>query len=380
MLVLDLFCGTKSIAKAFEERGHTVFTVDWNENFNPSLVADIGKLTAADIIKLCDGVPEVIWASPDCTTYSVAAISKHRRKEQNGNLTPISEYAKQCDETNKHLINLIRELNPQYWFIENPRAGLRKMDFIQDLPRYTVTYCKYGDKRMKPTDIWTNHPNPEFFAPCKMGDSCHEAAPRGSQTGTQGLASKIEKAKIPEKLCEHIVEICEKRSCKTMENKHLKIVTLSIDELTPYKNNAKLHPREQIEQIKESITENGFNDPIAVWGENNIIVEGHGRLIACKELGFTEVDCIRLDHLTEEQRRAYTLSHNKLTMNSGFDSELLDLEVEELQDLGVDVIGFSFNDEAQEIDIDGFFEDAEPKEEKEPKKIQCPHCGEWFEV
>lgn len=165
-----------------------------------------------------------------------------------------------------------------------------------------------------------------------------------------------------------------------MNNKHLKIVSIKIDELTPYKNNAKLHPREQIEQIKESITENGFNDPIAVWGENNIIVEGHGRLIACKELGFTEVDCIRLDHLTEKQRRAYTLTHNKLTMNSGFDSELLDLEIEELQDLGVDVIGFSFNDEAQEIDIDGFFEDAEPKEEKEPKKIQCPHCGEWFEV
>ena len=81
MKVLDLFCGTKSIAKAFEEKGHEVYTVDWDARFSPSLVADIGTLTAQDIIKLCGGVPDVIWASPDCTTYSVAAISKHRRRD-----------------------------------------------------------------------------------------------------------------------------------------------------------------------------------------------------------------------------------------------------------------------------------------------------------
>ena len=125
-----------------------------------------------------------------------------------------------------------------------------------------------------------------------------------------------------------------------MKNQPLKIVTLGIDELTPYKNNAKLHPREQIEEIKQSIEENGFCDPVAVWGKDNIVVEGHGRLIACKELGFTEIDCIRLDHLTEEQRRAYTLTHNKLTMNSGFDDELLALELGDLQELEIDVIGF----------------------------------------
>lgn len=210
MIILDLFCGTKSIANAFEEKGHSVFTVDWDEQFKPSLVADIGKLTAQDIIKLCGGVPDVIWASPDCTTYSVAAISKHRRRDQNGNLYPVSEYAKQCDEYNKRLIELIKELRPRYWFIENPRAGMRKMDFIKGLPRYTVTYCQYGEKRMKPTDIWTNHPNPQFKKPCKNGDSCHEAAPRGSQTGTQGLLNKIEKARIPKELCEHIVNICER--------------------------------------------------------------------------------------------------------------------------------------------------------------------------
>jgi site-specific DNA-cytosine methylase len=174
------------------------------------LCADIGTLTARDIINLCNGIPDVIWASPDCTTYSVAAISKHRKRDLNGNLYPISEYAKKCDEYNRHLISLIKELNPRYWFIENPRAGMRKMDFMQSLPRYTVTYCQYGEKRMKPTDIWTNHPEPNFKPPCKNGDSCHEPAPRGATTGTQGIHSKIDKARIPKELCEHIVDICEK--------------------------------------------------------------------------------------------------------------------------------------------------------------------------
>jgi hypothetical protein len=209
MVVLDLFCGTKSIANAFEARGHTVYTVDWNKQFEPSLAVDIGTLTAEDIIKLCGGIPDIIWASPDCTTYSVSAISKHRTKEADGNLKPISDYAKRCDEINKHLIELIRELKPKYFFIENPRGGFRKMNFIKDFPRYTVTYCKYGDKRMKPTDIWTNHPDPKFIPPCKNGDSCHEAAPRGARTGTQSLKNKIEKARIPKLLCEHIVDICE---------------------------------------------------------------------------------------------------------------------------------------------------------------------------
>ena len=99
MKVLDLFCGTKSIANAFAARGHEVYSVDWDERFNPTLRADIGKLTKDDIIDLCGGVPDVVWASPDCTTYSVCSISFHRRREENGNLLPITPYAKQCDET-----------------------------------------------------------------------------------------------------------------------------------------------------------------------------------------------------------------------------------------------------------------------------------------
>ena len=209
MKVLELFAGTRSIGKAFEAHGHEVFAVEWDKRFeNIDLYADILTVTAEQIIREF-GYPDVIWASPDCTTYSVAAISKHRRKEADGNLAPISEYAKFCDKVNAHVVALIKELNPKYYFIENPVGGLRKMAFMQELPRYTVTYCQYGERRQKPTDIWTNHPDPQFKPPCKRGAPCHDAAPRGAKTGTQALKGAIEKAKIPTMLCEHIVAICE---------------------------------------------------------------------------------------------------------------------------------------------------------------------------
>ena len=167
------------------------------------------NVTAEQIIRDF-GHPDVIWASPDCTTFSVAAISHHRGKNpETGNLDPISDYAKFCDKVDQHVLDLIRELNPTYYFIENPRGGMRKMTWIKDIPRYTVTYCQYGDTRMKPTDIWSNHPNPKFKPPCHNGDSCHTPAPRGSKTGTQGLKGSVERSIIPAELCNHIVDICE---------------------------------------------------------------------------------------------------------------------------------------------------------------------------
>lgn len=207
---LDLFCGTKSMAKAFERAGWETYTVDWEKKFNPTLCADIGTLTAEDIIDLCGGVPDVIHMSPDCTTYSVAAISHHRTKEPSGNLAPKSEYAQKCDAVNSHIIDVvINQLKPKFWFIENPRGGFRKMDFVKDFPRYTITYCQYGDTRMKPTDIFSNHPNPQFKPPCKNGAPCHQAAPRGSKTGTQGLKNKVDRSRIPDEFCDYVVTICE---------------------------------------------------------------------------------------------------------------------------------------------------------------------------
>lgn len=211
MKVLELFAGTRSIGKAFEAHGHEVFSVEWDKHFeNIDLYADIMTVTADDIIKQF-GRPDVVWASPDCTTFSIAAISHHRRKNAaTGNLDPVSEYAKFCDAVDQHVLQLIRELKPKFYFIENPRGGMRKMTWMQGLPRYTVTYCQYGDTRMKPTDIWTNHPDPKFRPMCKNGDPCHERAPRGAKTGTQGLKGSKERSVIPEALCKHIVEICEK--------------------------------------------------------------------------------------------------------------------------------------------------------------------------
>ena len=147
MKVLELFAGTRSIGKAFEEKGHQVFSVEWDKQHE-----NIGELTAQDILDKF-GRPDVIWASPDCSSYSIAAISHHRDREEDGNLAPRSDYAKFCDQVNQHMLQLIKELNPKYYFIENPRGGMRKMRFMKGMPRYTVTYCRYGDTRMKPTDL-----------------------------------------------------------------------------------------------------------------------------------------------------------------------------------------------------------------------------------
>lgn len=214
MKVLELFAGTRSVSKAFEARGHKTYSVEWDKSFDGiNLYADILTVTAEDIIKRF-GRPDVIWASPDCSTYSIAAISHHRRQEEDGNLAPVSDYAKRCDKVNQHVLRLIMALSPRYWFLENPRGGFRKMSWMEGLPRYTVTYCQYGDTRMKPTDIWTNHPDPRFRPMCHNGDQCHERAPRGAKTGTQGLKGAKERAVIPEALCEHIVDICESKAAQ----------------------------------------------------------------------------------------------------------------------------------------------------------------------
>lgn len=216
MKLLELFAGTRSIGKAFEEHGHQVYSVEWDKSFDHiDLYADIGQLDAKEILEKF-GHPDVVWASPDCCSYSVSAISYHRKINPiTGNLDPMTDYAKFCDKVNQHVIDLIYELDPTYWFIENPRGGLRKMVWMQDLPRYSISYCKYetdrpvAERRMKPTDIWTNHPNPRFLPMCHNGADDHAPAPRGSRTGTQGLANAKERSVIPPLLCQHIVDICE---------------------------------------------------------------------------------------------------------------------------------------------------------------------------
>lgn len=143
----------------------------------------------------------------------------------------------------------------------------------------------------------------------------------------------------------------------------LNIEYLSAESLKPYEKNAKIHTPEQIEQIKSSIQQFGMNDPIGIWSKDNIIVEGHGRLIACKQLGFKEVPVIRLDNLSDEERRAYTLIHNQTTMITGFDLDILN---QELADISFDMQEFGF-EEIEEDDIEVNEDDFQINEvEKNP--------------
>ena len=159
----------------------------------------------------------------------------------------------------------------------------------------------------------------------------------------------------------------------------LKVEYIPINDITPYENNAKIHTPEQIEQIKKSIEEFGMNDPIGIWGKDNIIIEGHGRLMALQELGWDEVPVIRLDDLTDDQRKAYTLIHNQTTMNTGFDLDILN---EELANIDLDMSFFGFEEiEEPEIDIkdDDFnIEDIEPIKEPKAKKGDIYKLGNHY--
>jgi DNA modification methylase len=135
----------------------------------------------------------------------------------------------------------------------------------------------------------------------------------------------------------------------------MKIERIKINDLKPYENNAKIHTPEQIGQIIKSIQEFGFNDPIAV-DENNQIIEGHGRLLALKQMGWTDVDCIRLDGMTEDQKRAYIHIHNQLTMNTGFDLGILEQELKSIEGIDLGFFGFDMD---FEMDSDFSFDDGE---------------------
>lgn len=171
--VLELFSGTGSVSNAFEKRGHKTFRVDWSKDFYADLYTDIEFLKADTILKMF-GRPDVIHLSPDCSTWSMQSISRHRRRDEFGNLVAISEYAKKSDRVDINAMRLLRDLQPYVWFIENPRAAMRKAPWIQWAPRNTTTYCQYlkdlplEQRRMKPTDLWCNIPDPQFAPPATM--------------------------------------------------------------------------------------------------------------------------------------------------------------------------------------------------------------------
>jgi hypothetical protein len=215
MKVLELFAGSRSIGKAAEELGMEVFSSDLIDFGGIHYPVDIMEFDYSKV----PFIPDIIWASPPCTGFSVARIGRNWNHDK----TPKTETARIGIELVNKTIEIIKHFNPQFFFIENPRGMLRKMPVMEQFKRHTVTYCQYGDERMKPTDIWTNS---ELWIPkpaCKNGDPCHVAAPRGSQTGTQGLKGAYERSKIPHALCLEVLSSCDDYIySKLLENENQK--------------------------------------------------------------------------------------------------------------------------------------------------------------
>lgn len=200
MNTIELFAGTGSFSQVAKALGHNTFTTDYQEIDGQDLVADVRTLSLNNF----PYQPDILWASPPCEGFSVAAIGKNWNHDN----TPKTDSARLGIELVENTLRLIDELRPTWFFIENPRGKLRKMAMMEGMIRHTVTYCQYGDTRMKPIDIWTNAP---WFTPrpmCKNGDVCHIAAPRGSTTGTQGIKGYKDRSRIPAALFEDIFKQC----------------------------------------------------------------------------------------------------------------------------------------------------------------------------
>lgn len=203
MKTIELFCGTKSFSKVMEAAGHETWTTDIDPVF--------GATATQSILEGFHGMPykpNILWASPPCEGFSVAAIGKNWNHDH----TPKTDSARLGVRLVKRTLDLIRWNRPTWYFIENPRGKLRKMPFMEEFlretggVRHTVWYCRYGDTRAKPTDIWTNALWWEPREQCKNGNKDHIAAPRGSSTGTQGIKTYADRSRIPAALFEEILE------------------------------------------------------------------------------------------------------------------------------------------------------------------------------
>lgn len=189
MKVLDLFSGLEGWSAPFRARGHDVYRVELNERF-PAEFRDVLEF---DPLKDMPWRPDVVLASPPCTAFTVMTIGRNWTHDHQ----PKTDKARLGLKLMERALWIIEQTNPSFWLLENPRGKMRRMPQLDPFNRHTVTYCQYGENRMKPTDLWGGHPPSLILKDaCKAGMPCHEAAPRGSYTGTQGMDS-AESAKIP---------------------------------------------------------------------------------------------------------------------------------------------------------------------------------------
>ena len=205
MKSLELFAGTSSFSNVARGGGWHTFTSDFDAQFNTDYTVDIMEFDTS----VLPWKPDFIWASPPCETFSVASMGYHWTGGKGAYLPKTDSCLAGIKRVEK-TIEIIQELKPKYWIIENPRGVLRKMPFMAEFNRYTVTYCQYGDSRMKPTDLWSNLPLLEFLPMCKNGSPCHEAAPRGAKTGTQGIKGYRDRSRVPDALCSSVVKQIER--------------------------------------------------------------------------------------------------------------------------------------------------------------------------
>jgi hypothetical protein len=251
--ILELFSGTASFSNVAKEKGHEVFTIDNEAKFNPSLCIDIMQVTPELILEKF-GKPDIIWASPPCTKFSVMTIYRNWKKNKDGTYAPQNQQTIDSINLVKHTLDLIKILNPKFWIIENPRAMLRKQPFMPNDKRKTVTYCQYGLEYQKATDLWNNIDNWIPKPMCSPKAPCHVRAPRGSRYGIQGVdglrknrnqkhldisrirdygknrpslhpkdlyasmefnwdgSARVRRGIIPKELCEEIIKSCEQSS------------------------------------------------------------------------------------------------------------------------------------------------------------------------
>jgi len=206
--VLDLFSGMGGWSQSFRDAGHPVFRIELNPAFEADAHIDIGDVSG--VLAALPWTPDIILASPPCTSFTTMTMGRNWTHDGEPKTAVAIEGRRLVLAT----VRIIAALRPRFWIIENPRARLRTLDLLDGFHRRTVTYCQLGEDRMKPTDLWGIFPDRLWLpVPCKNGDPCHIAAPRGSRTGTQGGVDSARAGLIPYALSKKVMEAaqCEYR-------------------------------------------------------------------------------------------------------------------------------------------------------------------------